>query len=148
MHIFKWNSRDQLHLLLPLHDFDVNLIEHYFVYDLINSGYFQYHLDLQHRYITPFFNSVINTTFKPCEFLNGNSNNLVAKFILDVFSKTMPAGFAHKCPYDGVFTGKNVTFNRVSQGPSFLGGRYRSISRVSDRHDDNIFKANLEFDLK
>jgi Protein of unknown function (DUF1091) len=91
---------------------------------------------------------VINATFKPCEFLNGNNNNLVAKFIIDVFSKALPAGFVHKCPYQGNFTATNVTFENLPEFSSFLEGRYRAINRIFNSDDDNIMSSKFEFDLK
>jgi Protein of unknown function (DUF1091) len=103
---------------------------------------------MQHRSITPYFNSVINSTFDVCPFLNGSDKNLVAKFIVSIISKAVPPGFIHPCPYVGPFTAKNVSFEKISELSSFLGGRYRAINRIYDHKDDNIFTGNFEFDLK
>lgn len=107
----------------------------------------QYHVDMQHRSITPYFNSVINTTFNVCQFLNGSDKNLMAKFVLSIVLKSLPAGFIHECPYVGTFAATNVSLEKVSELSSFLGGRYRVINRFFDRKDANIFTGTFEFDL-
>jgi hypothetical protein len=90
---------------------------------------------------------VINSTFDVCSFLSGVENNLVAKFVLSIVSKTLPPGFVHQCPYIGEFAAKNVSFEGVPELSSFLDGTYRVMNRIFDQKDENIFTGTFEFDL-
>jgi Protein of unknown function (DUF1091) len=104
-------------------------------------------MDLQHRSITPYFNSVINATINLCEALSSPDSNLVLKFVMSIFKKSLPPGFFHPCPYTGEFKSKNMSFENVPELSSFLGGTYRSINRFYDHKDGNIFTAFLEFEM-
>jgi Protein of unknown function (DUF1091) len=91
--------------------------------------------------ITPYFNSVINTTLDLCEFVNGTQSNLATKFFIDILAKSLPPGFLHSCPYFGEFKLNNMSLNEVPQTMQFLTGTYRSIARIYDSKDDNIITS-------
>jgi Protein of unknown function (DUF1091) len=98
----------------------------------------QAHFDLQLKSITPYFNSVINTTLDLCEFVNGTQSNLATKFFIDIFTKSLPPGFVHPCPYSGELKLNNISMNLVPQSMQFLTGTYKANIRYFDDKDDNI----------
>lgn len=108
---------------------------------------FQTHVDVQNRDITPYFNSVINSTFSICKFFNGSDKNPVAKWIFDSFASAIPKDFIHSCPYIGELKLYNVTIADVPQVTQFLHGTYRSIMRIFDGKDDNILTIKHEADI-
>lgn len=79
--------------------------------------------------------------------MNGTDNNLIAKWILDAISETIPRGLFHPCPYFGEFVAYNVSLAVNAQMSQFLKGRYKAHSRFYDDKDDNIFSWTLGLEL-
>jgi Protein of unknown function (DUF1091) len=98
--------------------------------------------------ITPYFNSVINSTLDLCEFVNGTQSNLVTKYFIGIFTKSLPPGFVHPCPYSGEFKLNNISLNLVPESMQFLTGTYKSIMRYFDDKDDNIITVIAIVELK
>jgi hypothetical protein len=109
---------------------------------------FQAHVDVQMKTLTPYYNSVINTTLDICEFVNGTSKNLATKWFFDIMKTTLPPGLFHVCPYVDEMKAYNMTLNEdYHEASQFLVGSYRSITRFFDGKDENIItvKHFVEF---
>lgn len=106
------------------------------------------HVDIQMKSITPFYNSVINTTLDICGFLNGTSKNIATKWFFDIMTSSFPPGYIHPCPYIGELKGTNLTLNVTPQTPQFLLGTYKALLRYFDDKDDNIISSLHVIDLK
>jgi len=104
-------------------------------------------LDVQHRVITPYFNSVINITGDVCKFVNGTDRNPAFKWFLNMIGESLPKGFIHACPYYREVFAYNVSLEMSPEMTVFLMGRYKIAGRLFDNIDDNIFTFILEFDL-
>jgi Protein of unknown function (DUF1091) len=90
------------------------------------------------RTLTPYYNSVINTTLDFCEFTNGSSKNIAVRWFLGMFQKSLPVGFLHPCPYFGEIRFSNCTIGDFIEAPQFLTGLYKCTTRIFDRKDENI----------
>jgi hypothetical protein len=107
-------------------------------------------MDIKHgNGLTPYYNTVINSTFGMCDFLgnlNGSGTNPVAKMVLDAVADTVPPGIFHPCPYFGEFKVINVSLKTTDVFLQFLKGSYRTVSRWLNDDDENIisFKMNLD----
>lgn len=101
---------------------------------------------MQHRTITPYYNSIINKTVNFCGFLNGTDQNVLAKWIIDSIAETLPFGLLHPCPYFGEIRIFNLSVinDLVAQ---FLKGHYRVKLRLFDDEDDNILTATHDIDI-
>lgn len=114
----------------------------------LEHSFFQFDYDLQHRYLTPYYNTVINSTFDACRFLNGSDQNLVAKMILGLFRSSLDPNFIHSCPYSGYINLPNITANLKAPFISqFIYGTYRAITRGYNEDDDNIITIFYEVEL-
>jgi Protein of unknown function (DUF1091) len=98
--------------------------------------------------LTPYYNSVINTTLNLCEFLNGTQSSIARKYFLDMFKKSLPIGFLHPCPYFGEVKLINMPMNLVPQSTQFLTGTYRSFVKFYDDKDDNIIRLTTVSEAK
>jgi len=114
---------------------------------LFTSWSIQVHVDMKHRSITPYFNSVINTTVNFCGFLNKTDNNLVSKFLFDVILRTFPKKLFRPCPLATEFKASNVTLDLTPEIADFLKGTYKTTFRMFDSLDDNILTGTLEMEL-
>jgi hypothetical protein len=85
--------------------------------------------------LTPYYNTIINSTVDMCKFFNGTGNNLIAKWIIDAVSDSLPEGLLHPCPFNGAFKSHNITFQPTEVILQFLKGSYRNII---------TFKFNLD----
>jgi Protein of unknown function (DUF1091) len=112
------------------------------------SFFYQARFDLQMKTLTPYYNSVINTTLNLCEFVNGTDNNVATKYFIDLYSKSLPPGFVHPCPYFGEVKLNNISVNAAPQSIQFLTGIYKCKTRFFDDKDDNIITALHEIELK
>jgi hypothetical protein len=104
--------------------------------------------DLQMKTLTPYYNSVINTTLDLCEFTNGTQTNLATKFTVDILSKSFPPGFLHPCPYFGEFKLNNISLNLTPELMQFLTGTYKSSMKYYDDKDDNIVTFEVIIEAK
>lgn len=94
--------------------------------------------------MTSQYNSVINADFDACGFMNGTDKNPFAKWVVDVIAKTVPEGFLHPCPYEGLFAAHNVSIGQTERAKNFLNGRYRMLLRYFDDVDENITTAFMQ----
>lgn len=102
---------------------------------------------MKYRTLTPYYNTVINTTIDVCSYLNGTMNNILASAFYDAFSKTVPKEYIHPCPYFGYYVATNLTPSTNAMALQFLSGKYQVTARFYDDIDDNIFtfKAYTDF---
>jgi hypothetical protein len=106
------------------------------------------HFELMHGSgLNPYHNVVFNSTINICKFLNGTDNNLIAKWLIDSASSSLPAGIIHHCPYFGEFKMLNVTLESTSMTLQFLKGSYTTIIRMFDKLDDNIATWHFKNDF-
>jgi Protein of unknown function (DUF1091) len=103
---------------------------------------------IEHRGITPYYNTVINSTIATCSYLNGTDKNPIAKWIVGIFKDSVPNNYVHPCPYFGYYNFSNVTFDFNSLISSFLTGTYRATTRNYDDEDDNIFTVIYELEYE
>jgi hypothetical protein len=62
----------------------------------------QVHIETKHGSgFNPFHNTIINSTFEVCKFLNETENNVVAKWVVNSLSESIPVDLIHPCPYFG-----------------------------------------------
>jgi Protein of unknown function (DUF1091) len=105
------------------------------------------HVEVKHGGgITPYYNTIINSTVEMCKFLNGTNNNPIAKWMIDAVSDSVPKGLFHPCPYVGQVKAFNVSFSTGGFASQFLQGRYKIVIRAFDEKDEEIitFKVGLE----
>jgi Protein of unknown function (DUF1091) len=96
------------------------------------------------RGITPYYNTMINSTIEICNVLNGTDPNPIAKWIFDALSEKISKGFFHPCPYVGQITANNVSIETTDVSSQFLRGRYKIFFRAFDEKDDNVITFKLE----
>jgi hypothetical protein len=106
------------------------------------------HLEVKHGSgITPYYTTIINSTFELCKFLNGTDPNPVAKLIVDAVSLTVPKGVLHPCPFENQFKVSNVSIASRGVLLQFLKGRYKIFIRVFDEKDSEIVTYRLGLEL-
>jgi Protein of unknown function (DUF1091) len=106
------------------------------------------HFEIKHGGgITPYYNTIINSTVHFCKALNGTDSNPIAKWAIEAVSDAVPKGFFHPCPYFGQFTASNVSMAKRGVFSQFLSGRYKIFIRMFDESDENIITFNLETEL-
>jgi Protein of unknown function (DUF1091) len=93
--------------------------------------------------ITPYYNTIINSTVEVCEFLNGTQNNPLMVWTFAAMEDSLPKGFIHPCPYSGHILLPNVTLAANTFTNQFLKGRYKGSTRLFDEIDDNILTFEL-----
>lgn len=108
--------------------------------------FFQLHIDLSHREITPYYNSVLNTTIDVCGFFNGTVVNPATKWFFDTIAKTFPK--FPPCPIVDEFKVYNLSINTFSYMFQFLVGNYRAIMRSYDENDENIITMYQFIEVK
>jgi Protein of unknown function (DUF1091) len=105
------------------------------------------HVEIKHGGgITPYYNTIINSTVEICNVLNGTDSNPIAKLIFDGVAEKLPKGFLHPCPYVGQITANNVSIKITNVLYQFLRGRYKTFIRAFDEKDENIITFKLEAD--
>lgn len=102
--------------------------------------WFQAHYELQHRSITPYYNSVINVTMDICGFFNGTDQNMAIKWLVGQYKASLPKGFLQPCPFKEI-KAYNLTTDMNSLMSNFFRGNYRAALRFYDDIDDNIFST-------
>jgi len=97
--------------------------------------------------LTPYFNSVINTTGDLCAYVNGTDRNPAIKWMINMIGDSLPKGFIHACPYYREFIAYNATLKLAPEMTVFLLGSYRLSGRIFEKMDENIFTACIDFDM-
>lgn len=97
--------------------------------------------------ITPYYTTIINSTFYPCRFLNGTDPNPLAKVIFDSVAGTIPQGFFHPCPYYEDSKAYNVSVSSKGFVAQFVKGRYKISARLFDELDSNIITFLVGIEL-
>jgi hypothetical protein len=92
----------------------------------------------------PYHNTIINSTFDACAFLNGTDKNPIAKWFLDMVSDSVPKGFYHPCPYFGELRAYNVTLKITNLFSQFPKGSYKTTIRTFDKIDENMITFKLD----
>jgi hypothetical protein len=64
-----------------------------------------------------------------------------------MFTKTLPKGLIHPCPYDKEFKALNLSIEVSPEMSVFLLGRYLMRVTAFDPVDSNIITAILEFEM-
>jgi Protein of unknown function (DUF1091) len=106
------------------------------------------HVEVKHGGgITPYYNTIINSTIEMCQFLNGTDSNPIAKWMIDAVSDFVPTGFFHPCPYVGQVKCSNVSVASLRLFSQFLRGRYKMFVRAFDEKDENIITFKLGIEL-
>ena len=72
-----------------------------------------------------------------CGFLNGTDKNIATKWLIGQFTKSLPKGSFHGCPYKSVKF-YNMTTDVNSMMSAFTHGTYRATVRMYDNEDENI----------
>jgi Protein of unknown function (DUF1091) len=97
--------------------------------------------------LTPFYNTIINSTIDVCQFLNGTQSNVLLKWIIDSMTHSLPNNFFHPCPYVGRVVAYNASILTNTISSQFLKGRYKIFYRAFDEFDDNIISLKTETDM-
>jgi Protein of unknown function (DUF1091) len=107
------------------------------------------HVEIQHGSgLTPFYNTIINSTINFCKYMNGTDKNPVLKFIKEAIEDKVPKGFIHPCPFVGQIKAYNLSVSLNGVLSQFLKGRYKTVARWFDEKDDNIITFNVGSDLQ
>lgn len=112
------------------------------------KSYLQLHFEIKHgEGITPYYNTIINSTFEVCQVLNGTGTNPVIKWVIDAMADTAPKDFFRPCPYFDRLTGYNISLSAGGVLRQFLKGRYKGVVRAFNEKDENIITVKIQTEL-
>ncbi|CRK94399.1 CLUMA_CG007906, isoform A [Clunio marinus] len=92
---------------------------------------------MKHRTLTPYYNTVINTTLEFCKYLNRTDENALTKWMFASILKTAEKRIVHPCPYFGPIRVFNITLENVMSA-QFLKGQYKMSFKIVWIHHHEI----------
>lgn len=102
---------------------------------------------MDYQYGTTYRRVIDSQPWDWCSFMNGTSDNILIKVTVDVIAKTATE-LIHACPYKGEVKGLNITLDTGKFGGIYPQGKYRTLFRLSDNVDPNIFTISYDYEIK